>query len=213
MNVAQRILFCALFLYAQGVGRAASVPRDPLRVSISVVFDASVMKAVRTVVEQEAAAIWKAHDVELQFGDGGGAAMHLDVFIAPNHPDPAFHPRAVLGQTMMKGITRGSIQISLDGVESALECRHVRLLWLYDRDLGWALGRVLAHEIGHALLGGPPFHDATGLMRANFKADDLTNPDPGLFRLSSESAARLRLRNAALLHEQSGAQPSSGSTY
>jgi hypothetical protein len=92
-----------------------------------------------------------------------------------------------------------------------LECRHLKLLWLYERDLGIAVGRVLAHEIGHALLGGPPFHDATGLMRANFRADDLTNFDPRLFRLSSESEARLRVRNAALLNVQFAVQSRVGS--
>jgi hypothetical protein len=207
--------FCAFFLYAPVPGRAASVPRNPLRVSINVVFDASVTKPVRTLVEQEAAAIWKAHDVELEFrGADGAAAMHLDASIATHQPDPAFHRRPpVLGQTEMEGVTRGSIHISLDSVESTLECRHLKLLWLYERDLGMAVGRVLAHEIGHALLGGPPFHDTSGLMRANFRADDLTNSDPRLFRLSSESEARLRVRNAALSSEQSGAQPHVEGSY
>jgi hypothetical protein len=204
---------CALFLYAPVPGRAASVPRNPLRVSINVVFDASVTKAVRTLVKQEAAAIWKAHDVELEFREAdGAAAIHLDAFIAPDQRDPAFHRRPpVLGQTVMDGVVRGSIHISLDNVESTLECRHLKLLWLYERDLGMAVGRVLAHEIGHVLLGGPPFHDGTGLMRANFRADDLTNLDPRLFRLSSESEARLRVRNAALLNVRFGTQSRVGS--
>jgi hypothetical protein len=215
MNVAHRILFCAFFLYAQGAGRAASVPRNPMRVGIKLVLDASVTKAVRTLVEQEAAAIWKAHDVELEFrGADAAATLHLDAFIAPEQPDPAFHRRPpVLGQTVMDGVIRGSIRISLDNVESTLECRHLKLLWLYEHDLGMAVGRVLAHEIGHALLGGPPFHDTTGLMRANFTADNLISLDPRLFRLSNESEARLRVRNTTLLNEQFGAQPSAGSAY
>jgi hypothetical protein len=206
MNVARLVLFCAFFLYAQGPCRAASVPRDTVSVSVNLAFDRSVAKAVRALAEQEAAGIWRAHDVELQFReDDGASAMHLDAFITLHQPGPVFHRRPVLGQTVMEDVTRGSIRISLDAVESTLEYRHVRLLSLYDRDLGWALGRVLAHEIGHALLGGPPFHDATGLMRANFKADELTIANPRVFQLSSESAARLRVRNAALLNEQSGA--------
>jgi hypothetical protein len=215
LTVKNRVLagFCAFFLYAPVPGRAASEPRNPLRVSVDLMFDASVTKVVRTLVKQEAAAIWKTHDVELEFrGADGAAAVHLDAFIAADQPDPRFHRRPpVLGQTVMEGVTRGSIHISLDNVESTLECRHLKLLWLYEHDLGMAAGRVLAHEIGHALLGGPPFHDTTGLMRANFTADDLTNLDPRLFRLSNESEARLRVRNTALLNEPSRAQPRVGS--
>lgn len=180
----------------------ASVPGDTLRVGVNVAFDGSVTKAARALAEKEAAAIWKEHDVELQFGEGDNAAIHLDVFVARNDPSPAVQRPPILGQTAMEGVTRGSIHISLDRVESTLERRHAILLWLYDWDLARALGRVLAHEIGHALLGGPPYHDTTGLMRANFPADDLANPDPHLFRLASASAARLRVRNAALLNEQ-----------
>jgi hypothetical protein len=161
---------------------------------------------MRTLLEKEATAIWKEHDVELQFAEGDTAAIHLDVFVARNDPAPAVKRPPILGQTMMAGVTRGSIHISLDRVESTLERRHAILLWLYDWDLARALGRVLAHEIGHALLGGPPFHDTTGLMRANFTADDLSNPDPHVFRLSSASAARLRVRNAAVLNELGGAR-------
>ena len=200
---------CALCLYAQVPCRAASTPRDTLRVDLDVVFDASLTKEVRTLAQKEAALIWKAHDVELQFQDRhGAAAMHLDVVITSNQSDPLFHQSPpALGGIVRDGLRHGSIRISVDRVESTLERRHNIQAWLHERDLGWALGRVLAHEIGHALLGGPPFHDATGLMRPSFKADDLAAPEVKSFRLADASAARLRVRIAGVLNRQSEAEP------
>jgi hypothetical protein len=201
--------FCALCLYAQSPCRAASTPRDTLRVDLNVAFDASLSKKVRALAQEEATSIWKAHDVELHFQDSdGAAALRLDVVIKSNQSDPVFHQSPpALGRTLRDGLRHGSIRISVDRVEWTLECRHHIQTLLYERDLGWALGRVLAHEIGHALLGGPPFHDATGLMRAAFTADDLAQPEPKSFRLADESAARLRARIAAALNRQSEAEP------
>jgi hypothetical protein len=59
--------------------------------------------------------------------------------------------------------------------------------------LGLALGRVIAHEIGHHLLGIE--HAARGLMRAVFDARTLVDPraSPN-FALDESGRARLRER-------------------
>ena len=44
---------------------------------------------------------------------------------------------------------------------------------LGERELGRALGRVLAHELGHLFLGKSQ-HEASGLMRSSFRHRDLT---------------------------------------
>jgi hypothetical protein len=62
-----------------------------------------------------------------------------------------------------------------------------------DHDLGRGLGRVLAHEIGHVLLGAP-YHDEVGLMRAVFRPDELGELDRAPFRLTCSGVARLRGR-------------------
>ena len=67
----------------------------------------------------------------------------------------------------------------------------------YDRVLGLAIGRVLAHELGHVLLGSPGYHDAEGLMRAKFQRDDLARPERSRFRLAPFSVERLRSRLSA----------------
>ena len=61
--------------------------------------------------------------------------------------------------------------------------------------MSWAraLGRVLAHEIGHVLLSAP-YHDEAGLMRAVFRPDELAGPDRAPFRLTCGGIGRLRSR-------------------
>jgi hypothetical protein len=59
--------------------------------------------------------------------------------------------------------------------------------------MGRALGRVLAHEIGHVLLAVRQ-HDRSGLMRAVFTPAELGAPDREAFRLTSDDLGRLRSR-------------------
>ena len=64
-------------------------------------------------------------------------------------------------------------------------------------ELARALGRVLAHEIGHVLLR-LPLHDATGLMRAVLSPSELAEPNRSRLGLANRSVGRLRSRLAAL---------------
>lgn len=58
-------------------------------------------------------------------------------------------------------------------------------------ELGRALGRTLAHELGHVLLGERP-HERRGLMRSAFKHRDLTSAGGGSLKFSSQELRRLR---------------------
>lgn len=60
-----------------------------------------------------------------------------------------------------------------------------------DAMLGRALGRVLAHELGHLLLALNR-HRSSGLMRASFKHRDLADNRGRPFKLSSKDVERLR---------------------
>jgi hypothetical protein len=64
-------------------------------------------------------------------------------------------------------------------------------------------GRVLAHELGHVLLGSPGYHDPAGLMKARFMADDLVRLERSRFRLADSSIVRLRDRIATLSEGES----------
>jgi hypothetical protein len=60
-----------------------------------------------------------------------------------------------------------------------------------------ALGRVLAHEIGHYLLAFPA-HSRAGLMRASFDGRELGGWNRGGFQLEASALPRLRARVARL---------------
>jgi hypothetical protein len=62
---------------------------------------------------------------------------------------------------------------------------------------GRALGRVLAHEIGHYLLAFPA-HSRAGLMRASFDGRQLAGWDRRGFQLDASVLPRLRARVARL---------------
>jgi hypothetical protein len=62
---------------------------------------------------------------------------------------------------------------------------------LHDLILGRALGRVLAHEVGHFLLRTRQ-HTAAGLMRSVQRAGDLVEPSRRGFTLSPVETARVR---------------------
>jgi hypothetical protein len=63
---------------------------------------------------------------------------------------------------------------------------------LRDQVVARALGRALAHEIGHYLLRSP-HHERTGLMRARYQASALADPDRKAFRLTDVDLARLKI--------------------
>ena len=65
--------------------------------------------------------------------------------------------------------------------------------FLRDQFVGRALGRVLAHELGHVLLGAPA-HANNGLMRANMTANDLIAIGNGHLRLNRSFVGRLERR-------------------
>jgi hypothetical protein len=62
----------------------------------------------------------------------------------------------------------------------------------YDRRLGVVLGRAVAHEIGHYLLGSA--HASHGLMRANIEALEFANVRSRAFLLDQPARASLTRR-------------------
>jgi hypothetical protein len=60
-------------------------------------------------------------------------------------------------------------------------------------DVGRAVGRVLAHELGHVLLAEGD-HQTHGLMRRSFPSEDLVRPQSETFTLSAGEVDRLRER-------------------
>jgi hypothetical protein len=80
-------------------------------------------------------------------------------------------------------------------VLGAEEWRWPRLL--REQIMGRILGRVLAHEIGHYVLGERR-HTGTGLMRPIQRSDELAAPSRAGFTLSPDQAAQLRAQAVAV---------------
>jgi hypothetical protein len=201
------IILTAYLLSASGA--TAPAPPENLTVHVNVSFDESIRsQAIKNAAMDEAAAIWKQYGVELQFAaTGAHPALSLDVMVErssrrSNHDGEP----TVLGHTMVSAgrTAQAPLRISYDAVTELLDSQRGQNPLLHDYALAAALGRVVAHEIGHVLLGTPTYHDADGLMRTTFFPDDLARPERSRFQLAHHSVVRLRMRIAELSEAQAG---------
>ena len=156
-------------------------------------------------LKAEASGIWQPYGIELSWfepnADCGshqpGDALPVDrmVQLAADPPEPS---NAVLGSVWFhEGVP--------DHIIHLLYAPLTRLVldatigdWpigslpppVRDRLVGQALGRVVAHELGHVLLALPA-HDRSGLMRPTFVQSDLIVRNRDRLRLSKTGLRRL----------------------
>ena len=169
---------------------------------------ARLVKSMQT----EVSSIWSPYGVRIQWSAPPGgvscaqALGSFDVLVDVKRLRASGTSKPVLGGTWMtpSGIDRAPIRIDRDATEQLIRSLAVEELYrrlgrpdLDSTDVGRALGRVLAHEIGHILLGTSQ-HQRRGLMRAVFFAADLVDPQPKTYDLSSEEVECLREREASL---------------
>jgi hypothetical protein len=206
-GVAATVCACAVAILHADFSR-------PLVVAVRLKVDPSVASRGITVrVKDEAAIIWNANGVQLDWVDeaargrvAGGVFVDATVErrlersrrwrwppvlgLVVSDPDmPAVRP----------------IHVSFDAIEKALSSRprtgrRPDPGIVLDSELARALGRVLAHEIGHVLTGVPG-HDRAGLMRPFFGAEELADPDSRPFRLTCDGAERIRRRLRTLTRD------------
>jgi hypothetical protein len=114
--------------------------------------------------------------------------------------------KTVLGSThlALRAIDHVPIHIDRDATEGLLGSASVgQLVRVLGRlkfgpeDVGRAIGRVLAHEVGHVLLAVRE-HKSRGLMRPSFGVEDLLEPERRFYSLSSAEVTRLRQRERVL---------------
>lgn len=160
-------------------------------------------------MRDEASAIWKPYGVRLQWPPARDAARcprvlgSFDVLVESRPSLAGSASRSsVLGSTHLApdGIDRARIHIDYDATErlvgSVSASRFMTVLGHADAepaDVGRALGRVLAHEIGHVVLNAS-CHRPWGLMRSRFEAVDLVARQRGAYTLSRKEIERLRHR-------------------
>jgi hypothetical protein len=160
---------------------------ESFQVDIRLRIDPSL--ASRRILEglkTETESIWAPYGVRLRWADASASAaggMCLDASVERRFETRQRVDRpTVLGRVVVGPDAPAwrPIRVSLDATERVLALRTTGPSTMkgivVDRDLARALGRVLAHEIGHVLIG-PPHHDRAGLMRATFDANELAEPD------------------------------------
>jgi hypothetical protein len=164
-------------------------------------------------MQNEAGLIWQQHGVQIQWPASLGdvecpsVGGSFDVLV---EYQPSLVRRTsalpVLGRTHLAParIDRVGIYVDYDETQSHIESvPQWRLLTLAGHpdvgpaDIGRALGRVLAHEIGHVVLGVSG-HQPFGLMRRSFAAGDLVTSQRWAYTLSKKEVERLGLREREL---------------
>jgi hypothetical protein len=160
-------------------------------------------------MKEEASWIWAPYRVRIEWPTATGTAgcarpqVSFDVLVDRQR---SRGPKIVLGSTRLAAsiIRHAPVYIHHGATEQVLESLSVgHVVRLLQRlktapvDLGRALGRVLAHEIGHVVLAAAR-HQRQGLMRASFSAEDLIRPQRWSYTLSKTEVARLRERELVL---------------
>jgi hypothetical protein len=167
--------------------------------------------AERAIMLQEADAIWRTHGVAIvALAPEQTAPPTADVRLVvtldrtKRRLSPGRSQR--LGAILFdhENLPATTLTIEVGAVEATI----VRTRWggrpfdqwpqaWRDRLVGRALGRVLAHEIGHYLLASR-LHGTEGLMRAMFDGDELLRPGRRGFAVAARDLPRLRTRLAGL---------------
>ena len=170
-------------------------------------IDAALSARVVRGIEAETAAVWRPYGVDIRWVGGRDRPAVVDVeltaFVERSAlPPPASARLFALGAVRLHvdlqthepiWISYQAVAALLDGRPSDRRMMATRFQGFADIEMGRALGRVLAHEVGHVILGAP-FHRHAGLMRARFSADELAAPDRRPFLLTNVDVARLRSR-------------------
>jgi hypothetical protein len=186
--------------------------QSPVAVGIHLRVDpATASRRVTERLKDEAEAIWGAYGVRIEWteassNDFDAHSVSLEASLERHFEDPRRTPwPPVLGLAVVNPDARSGtpIRVSFDATEGVLALRRsIRPSMagiVVDQELSRALGRVLAHEIGHVLLGAPD-HKRAGLMRAAFRAEELGEVNRAPFRLTCDEVGRLGPRLRVLAH-------------
>jgi hypothetical protein len=186
---------------------AATIALPPLMLGVHVAQDISE-KAVAIALD-EAAAIWRGPGVTVVWEiDGAGAVgapplgscIRMTVVIENDTRGARFSPMP-LGWIAFDefGDPAREIHLSYANAVALVEEWYgttvANQMTLFERDIliGRALGRALAHEVGHYLFRSKA-HTKTGLMQAHQKARDFFSPSPTRFEVDAAQVALIASR-------------------
>src|SRR5262245_15298503 len=203
-------VLAALSVLSSAASTAAAEPPFAIVVRFSPMEKSALLVRAMT---REASAVWAPYGVQFVWSAdrAGSESVGIDgsfvVVIQRGRrgaQDKSGHHVLGLTHLISGSIDGAPIIIDRDAVEQSLESLHSdRVLAitghyrLESSEIGRALGRVLAHEIGHVLLA-QSMHQPQGLMRASYEAEDLAALRRDSFTLSTNEIERLHARREAL---------------
>ena len=172
-------------------------------IQIHLQIDRSIARKVLVAdFQDEAERIWLPYGVHITWSDSNAQTepFPLTAVLGSQIERPGtLTGPLVLGRAFVELNPRPTrpIRVSFEATEQTLARRYNA--WtsiaghVHERELARALGRVLAHEIGHVLLALRS-HERTGLMREDFTPEELVRSDRTPFALTANSVGRLRSR-------------------
>lgn len=162
-----------------------------LRLSV----DDGLSPGAQQVMLEETDAIWRRAGIALRWLRASAASTALPVSVVASDPSRGDHDEEwrLAKFQRDRGRARAAI-VSIAAAEQVL-ARVERTLGeparLRERRLGLVLGRALAHELGHYLLGSGQ-HRPSGLMRASIQAAEMAGLSSLGFGLDDDARALAR---------------------
>jgi len=185
------------------VGAAApisgkSARGEELGLTVCVMNDAGVPAAIEEDVERRVDALMQGASIQIRWLHGLTPGRTAEVRCLCSHPEPmrvlilhlletgrAAWP-SELGQAFLGEDGQGVMaDVFLDRLQQLTEEREI--------DYARLLAHVVAHELGHLLLG-PNAHSVMGLMQARMTGDSLERMEQGNFRFSQEQMRNMHAR-------------------
>ena len=150
-----------------------------------------------SLITGEAASIWRAADVEIQWAErlpdsNAPVDRIITLLFTNNLPGRSAQTPGALGAVqLVHGRMRQLIYVSPAAVQVLVAKAGVSpATGHFDVVYARMLGRVIAHELGHLLLNTSAHRDS-GVMRAKFVARDAMSGDVNRFALAADDVARL----------------------
>lgn len=179
---------------------AASRPSRSVQVGVVLVVAHPISTTAITTMQGEAERIWSRYGVGIAWRSPGLVDTGHDlVVVLSDQSRPCGTSRSnrnhTFGCLVYGGSSAPLIRIFADRARRTVEIHGARLCDPFQEGLlehltAMLLGRVLAHELGHFLLG--PVHSAAGLMRSRIPPGDLLTPGRDAFSLTEAQIADLQ---------------------
>jgi hypothetical protein len=182
------------------VGANPDAHRAPVSLTVSIFNDAGVSTSVLQQAESRARAVLRVAGVSLAWLDCGvpghwRAEQGCQAIAFPTH----FSVRLVAGRKAVSDDTFGQSYLNERGEGNYANVYFTALSSAKALSViqeGDLLGYVVAHELGHLLLGKES-HSAGGLMRAKWEVAELQDGSRGTLLFSRDEAEKIRSRYLA----------------